>query len=388
MIGAGVALFWAVMVTWLICRAARQYRAYEVLQPQPLSAAPPVIDVVVPARDEADAIARCLEGLAAQDYPCACRTITVVDDGSRDATAAIAREIAAGREGIRVIEAGGLPPGWTGKAHACWQGAIRGCGRWLCFIDADTVPRPALLRSAVAAAEARGLALLSLEPRQELVTAWERLIIPAGLCALGFVGDLRRTGDAEQAATPANGQFLLIRRDAYERAGGHAAVRGEVAEDSALASRIKAAGGGAALAGGAPLIAVRMYRSLPQLWEGLGKNVTETFGGVSATIAASLTGLVLAWSAVALPASLALAFAASPSALGLAALALAALASLAMLALHVAAARYLGIPFWYGAIFPLGYTLAVMLASEGIAARRRGRIAWKGRVYSVPRRAE
>jgi chlorobactene glucosyltransferase len=388
MIAIASALFWAVLVALLIARAARQYAAYEMLDEQPLVTPPPCVDVVVPARDEAGAIARCLEGLAAQDYPAARRSITVVDDGSRDDTAAIARAVAGRVAGMRVIEAGELPAGWTGKTHACWQGARGAEGRWLCFIDADTAPQPALLRSAVAAAERRGLDLLSLEPRQELVTVWERLIIPAGLCALGFVGDLRRTADPNEARAPANGQFLLIRRESYERVGGHAAVRGAVAEDSALAARIKAAGGKIALAGGARLIAARMYRNLPQLWEGLAKNVTETLGGVAFAIAVSLAGLVLAWSAWALPAALALALAASPSLLGLAALLLASLASLAMLGLHVAAARYFAIPLWYGVLFPLGYTLAAMLASEGIAARCRGRVAWKGRVYSVSRQAD
>ena len=388
MFAAAVALFWASLVAWLIWRAARQYGAYEMLAPKPLPSAPPRIDVVVPARDEANVIARCLEGLAAQDYPSSCRTVTVVDDGSRDATAAIARAIARGQPGFAVIEAGTLPPDWTGKAHACWQGAGHGNGAWLCFIDADTAPRPALLRSAVAAAEERALDLLSLEPRQELVTMWERLIIPAGLCALGFARDLRRTADPDQAAAPANGQFLLIRREVYQRAGGHAAVRGEVAEDSALAARIKAQGGRVALADGASLIAARMYRSLPHLWEGLAKNVTETLGGISPAIAVTLAGLVLAWSAYALPAMLALGFAAQPGLLGLTALALGSLASVALIGLHVAAARYFRVPLWYGALFPLGYTIAAMLASEGIAARCRGRIAWKGRVYPVSRRTE
>src|SRR6185437_6856304 len=282
-----------------------------------------------------------------------------IDDGSTDATASLA-----GRAGVPVVAAGELPEGWTGKSHACWQGALRATGEWLCFIDADTVPQPALLRAAIAAVQRHDLDLLSLEPRQELVTPWERLIIPAGLCALGFAGELRRTADPGSAAAPANGQFLLIRRAAYDRAGGHRAVRSTVAEDSALTARIKRRGGRVALKSGAALIGVRMYRSLAQLWEGLGKNVTETFGGVCATATIAALGLVLA-----------------PSPVLTAALALATCATLALFGMHVAAARYFEVPPWYGLLFPIAYSLAAALAFAGILARRRGRVAWKGRRY-------
>lgn len=380
-VDAAVALLWAGLVTWLIARAAGQYRAYELLRPTVLSARAPSVDVVVPARNEAEAITGCLAGLAAQDYPGGRLAVIVVDDGSTDATAALARQHAADDPRIAVIEAGTLPPGWTGKTHACWEGAAQGRGEWLCFIDADTTARPELLRSAVACARQRGIDLLSLEPKQELVGAWERLILPAGMCTLGFAGDLRRTGDPAYAAAPANGQFMLLRRSVYERVGGHRAVRDAVAEDSALAARVKAAGGRVAVMDGARLIGVRMYRSLPQLWEGLAKNVTQTFGGTVRTAVIAAVAPVLAWTVPALPAAVALDVAGAPSLLAMAALAVAVAASLAMVALHIAAARHFAIPLWYGLLFPLGYTLAAMLAAEGIAARRQGRVAWKGRLY-------
>lgn len=381
MIGAALSLLWAVLVAILIWRAQRQHGAYEVLSPTPLVGAAPPLDVVVPARNEAASITLCLGGLAAQDYPEDRLTLTVVDDGSTDGTAALARGMAKGWAGLRVIAAGPLPPGWTGKPHACWQGAAQGNGAWLAFIDADTVPGPFLLSSAVSAAEARGLDFLSLQPRQILLTPSERLVIPAGLCALGFAGDLRRTHDPGDAAAAVNGQFLLIRRAVYDRAGGHAAVRDAFSEDSALAARVKRAGGRVAVLGGAPLIGVRMYRGLRQVWEGLVRSVTDTFGGIGATAFIASAGFVLAWASLLLPAALALHFAAAPSLLGGAALALALAASLALLGLHLAAARYFAIPLGYGLVFPVGYTLAAVIAAASIIARWRGRIAWKGRLY-------
>ena len=387
LLGFAIALGWAVVVAGLILRAVRQYAAYDRLGPEPMRAGEmPTLGVVVPARNEADAIGRCLSGLAAQDYPPARLAIIVVDDGSTDATASLARDAAAGDPRFAVMEAGVLPAGWTGKSHACWRGAAATQSQWLCFIDADTAPRPALLRTAVAIAARRGIDLLSLEPQQELVTPWERLIIPAGLCALGFAGDVGRTGDPSHAAAAANGQFILVRRAVYERIGGHAAVRDEVAEDSALAARVKAAGGRVALLDGAPLIGARMYRTLPQLWQGLAKNVTETFGGIHATAVVAGLGLLLAWAAVVVPAALALTLPpAGPSPLGAAAVGIAVLASLAVTGMHIAASRYFAIPCWYGVLFPIGYTLAALLAIDGIRLRRHGRIAWKGRIYAARR---
>lgn len=337
----------------------------------------PAVTVVVPARNEAGTISRCLVGLTAQDYLAGALRIIIVDDGSSDDTAALVREAANSDARIEMIRAAPPPPGWFGKPAACHQGALLADDPWLCFIDADTSARPALLRSAVAEAEEKRIDLLSLEPRQELVKPWERLIISAGLCALGFAGELRR-------GSSVNGQFILVRRSVYERAGGHAAVRAEVAEDSALAQRVRAIGGRVDLMDGSSFLSVRMYRSLDQLWEGLAKNVTETFGGMSRTILVTGVGLFLTWSAVAVPVGLARVL--LPSAitpLGLIAVLVASLASAALLGLHVAAARYLGIPRWYGVLFPIGYTMAALLAFDGIAARCRGQVTWRGRTYRV-----
>jgi chlorobactene glucosyltransferase len=387
-VSATIAVLWAICVAFLISRAARQFRAYRRLRPDPVPKTIdlPTIGVVVPARNEADVIERCLEGLAAQDYPTDRLSIVLVDDGSTDATAAIARRSAVANPRLAVMEAGTLPSSWTGKAHACQRGAMRVKGTWLCFIDADTSPQPPLLRTAIATAVGRGVEFLSLEPRQELITIWERLIIPAGLCALGFAGNVRRTTDPRDVAAAANGQFILVRRAIYERVGGHAAVRNEMAEDSALAAEVKAYDNHVALLDASSLISVRMYRNLEQLWEGLAKNVTETFGGTGRTSIVVGCGLLMAWATFMVPAWLALMLLRSTlSPVSLAAFVAATLASLAITMMHVAAARYFAIPPGYGLLFPVGYTLAAFLAMYGIAERRRGRIAWKGRQYPVAR---
>lgn len=376
---------WAALVAVLILRAARQlgaYRRLELRQATPASPAP-TLAVIVPARDEADVIGRCLAGLAAQDYPADRLSLIVVDDGSRDGTGAIACDVSM-PFATRVVAAGRLPPGWTGKSHACQVGAtVAGDPEFLCFIDADVAASGPLLGSAVAEAQRGGADLLSLEPRQELATLWERLVIPAGLFALAFVRDLRSPNDAASAEAVANGQFILVRRAVYDRLGGHRAVREAICEDSRLAGLFKHAGYRVALLAAPRLVRVRMYRGLKSLWAGLSKNSTETLGGVGPALAAAVLAAPLSWATAVVPAVLAVSCAGHPGAAVLASLIAASLASLAMLGLHVEGARFLGVPRWCGLLFPVGYTMAALIAADGLRQHWRGATVWKGRRYST-----
>jgi chlorobactene glucosyltransferase len=370
-----VGLILAFAVLFLILRAARQFRSYPVLEPAPRCAGQEEGSVVaiVPARNEADVIDRCVGGLLAQDYNA--MRIVVVDDGSTDGTA---ERVARRADGVRLrlIEAGAMPPGWTGKTNACRRGAGEaGDADFLCFVDADTAPGPALIRSAVREARRADLGFLSLEPFQELGTVWERLIVPAGFFALAF---LRRFGAGEPTA---NGQFLLIRSDAYARIGGHGAVRATISEDSALARLVARAGFRVAVMGGERLIRARMYRSFAGLWQGLSKNSTEALGGARAVLGVALLGVPLAWALALAPPILALTMPAHAGALALAGLGLAILALAAALGLHVSGAIHFGIPAWYGLVFPIAYTLAAALALDGLRRDAEGAVPWKGREY-------
>ncbi len=375
---------WAAIVAALIFRAWRQFgawRAAELAGPAAGGRLPPVA-VIVPARNEGDVIGRCLAALVAQDYPPARRRLIVVDDNSVDDTAAIVAA-AARQAAVELVSAGPLPAGWTGKSHACWRGrAAAGEAEFLCFIDADVVPAPALLRAAVGEALRRRVDLLSLEPRQELVTLWERLVIPAGLFVLAFLRDFRSLNDPASPQAAANGQFILIRRAVYDRIGGHAAVRDAICEDRALAQAAKDAGCSVALLGAATLARTRMYRNLPALWEGLRKNSTETLGGVAPALAAIACAAPLSWASLFVPLAAVLHWGAAPeSALAFAALLLALSASLALFCLHAEGARYLGVPRRYGLLFPLGYVLAAAIACDGLRQHWRGSTVWKGRRY-------
>ncbi len=374
-----LAILWGGIVTGLLLRAVIQYRHYELLRARAASELsrekPDTVTVIVPARNEARNIGRCARGLMAQDYPWL--EVVVVNDNSSDHTGSIVRDLSCFDHRLRLLECGALPEGWAGKPRACWRGARDSSGEWLCFLDADTTAEPTLITTAVKAAQERGLDMLSLEPFQELGSFWERTIIPAGFLLLAFGQDLRRVNDPAYADAAANGQFILIRRSVYERVGGHAAVREEICEDTALARRVKGAGYRLAILGASDLVQTRMYTNLATLWEGLSKNVVEMMGGTRATLLAALSSFALGWVTLLLPILL---WRQGDIAAGI----IATMASTALAATHISAARYFRIPFFYGLFFPVGYTMGGLIALNSIRLRWSRRVAWKGRVYTPP----
>jgi chlorobactene glucosyltransferase len=376
---------WLAIVTWLILRAVNQRG----LLPRLARASPPDgehaphIALIVPARDEAANIGRCLQSLLTQDYPANRLRVVVVDDHSADETAAIVRRIAGRDPRVMLVPSPPLPPRWTGKAHACWIGARAAPpgSEWLCFLDADVWGEPALMSSAVRAALAQKLDLLSLAPRQELRSFAERLMLPCGLILLSFVQDLRQVQARSGGDATATGQFMLMRRDAYAAVGGHAAVSSAICEDLEFARRLKQSGRSVLLMSGEEVISTRMYTGWRTLWPGLAKNLVDTLGGQGTTLMVALAGVTLAWAAVAIPLIDAAAWAQGVQGAGAASV-VALLGSAASFALHIAAAFYFRIPFCYGLLFPLGYTAGALMALDSVRRRRSGRVSWKGRIYS------
>lgn len=376
---------WLAIVAWLILRAVNQRG---LLAPLVLATAPhgsdvPNVAIIIPARDEAANIGRCLRSLLAQDYPADRFRILVVDDHSGDETAAIVRSIAAQNKQVELVSCPPLPPHWTGKSHACWIGARAAAVHydWLCFMDADVWGEPGLIASAMRAAFTRRLDLLSLAPRQELGSFAERLMLPCGLILLSFLQDLRQVQARSGTAVTATGQFMLIRRDAYEAVGGHAAVSAAICEDLEFARLLKSSDRSVLLMGGESAISTRMYTGWRTLWPGFAKNLVDTFGGRRMTLIVASIAVILAWTAVALPALDALACLRGAPAAWIALL-VALLGSLAAFGLHIAATFHFRIPFWYGLLFPLGYTAGALMAVDSVRRRVVGRVSWKGRIYS------
>lgn len=380
-----ISCIWASVVVFLIVRAISQRRFLSVAQPTsppPAPAAESVL-VVIPARNESDNIAACVGGLSRQTYPRSQFRMRIVDDHSTDGTADIASSFAETLENVMVLASPPLPCGWIGKSHACWIGATHALAEfphWLCFIDADVVAEPPLLASAVREANLQNLDLLSLAPRQNLLTWAERLVLPCGFYCLAFSQNLKELQSQRRSEATASGQFLLIRAESYLSAGGHKAVADAICEDVALARRIKQRGGRVALLDGRLLLSARMYRNWAGLRSGFAKNLVETFGGPRRTLGAASSALILAWAAVVIPCADAIGCAQSQP-FACSALALALAASTSAFGFHLAGARFFAIPFWYGLLFPFGYTLGALIAVDSLRCRLTRRFSWKGRVY-------
>jgi chlorobactene glucosyltransferase len=379
-----LSFIWLCIVTWLIVRASNQrglLRALEPAGPPPAHRAPEVA-VIVPARDEAANLGRCLQSLVGQSYPSTHLRIAVVDDHSTDDTFEIATFFAKQHPQLRVLRSPPLPPRWVGKAHACWIGAqaVGAETQWLCFIDADVWGEPELVASAVAAVIAEPLDLLSLAPRQQLGSFAERLIMPCGLYLLAFYQDLHVVQARNGPEATATGQFILVRRSFYDAIGGHAAVHGAISEDLMLARLLKRAGGYALLQDGRRLLSTRMYAGWSSLWIGTSKNLSDMLGGPVRTVAVALIALILAWAALLIPLTDAVSCARDNQTACIA-LIPAVLGSAAAFGLHIAGASYFGIPLWYGLLFPLGYSAGAAMAIDSVRRRLSGRVIWKGRTY-------
>jgi len=228
------------------------------------------VSVIIPARNEEANIETAVRSVAAQQDV---REIIVVDDQSTDHTAEILVALKADLETLRVIQADSLPPGWMGKTHALAIGVSEAEGEWLLFTDADTEHRPGSLAALLCRAERERVDLLSLSPGQVTATWWEKAVIPSVYVWLAKRFRFEEVNRPQSPAAAANGQYILIRRQVYERAGGHEAVRAEVLEDVALARLVKASGGRLLFLPGASWVTTRMYRTFRAMWQGWTKNL-------------------------------------------------------------------------------------------------------------------
>jgi glycosyltransferase involved in cell wall biosynthesis len=347
----------------------------------------PVVSVIVPARNEEACLGPCLESLVTQagiDFE-----IIVVDDGSTDRTAEIAKSFSEPRTlnrfrahndvstpasdvaaALVVIPAPPLPNKWTGKNNAMSSGAKIASGKWLLFTDADTVHKPGSLARAVAEAEERGFALLSYSPEQEVRTFSERTVLPVIFAELAATYPPKKVSDPASPVAAANGQYLLIAREAYDAVGGHTKISSHLLEDVALARLVKSSGRRIFFRYGGDAVRTRMYRSWAQMKEGWTKNLALLFKHPVRRALMLLAFWVLAWSTFVL---------------GLA----------AIVSGYWKIAYYLLPWFWlYGRIASarfrastnllavgFGIPLVAYLFAESIIERRNGAVMWKGRSY-------
>ena len=341
----------------------------------------PRVSVVIPARNERRNIERCVHSVLASRYTQL--EVIVVDDHSTDGTGDIARVIARDDARLRVVDAPPLPDGWFGKQWACATGAAAANGALLVFTDADTRHAPDLLPRAVNELRARDAELLSVVGHQEMHSFWERVIQPQLFVLLSI-----RYGGAEEVSTTrrpenaiANGQFILVRRDAYEAMGGHALVRDRVAEDLSLAQEWVRAGRRIALLLAIDQLSTHMYASLAELVAGWRKNIYA--GGRHAALGGRIGRALYPVLLPAVP----LVGLAPPVALVLALLGVLTTGWLTWSAIVVAASilfwaaiyRFMRESAGYALVYPLGFAMLFYIAVGAVARGRK--VEWKSRRY-------
>jgi glycosyltransferase involved in cell wall biosynthesis len=327
----------------------------------------PVVSVIIPARNEEVQIGECLMSLCRQEG--VAFEVIVVDDGSTDRTSAIAKFIA----GVHVIKAGSLPYGWVGKSYACHIGTQAARGEWLLFTDADTYHKPGSLAHAIAEARQHGASLLSYSPEQIVSGVAQRVLMPVVFAELASAYRPKDVCDPTSDAAAANGQYLLITREAYDEVGGHAAIASDLLEDVALARAVKRSGRKLFFRFGGDAVSTRMYRNWPQMREGWTKNLALLFPdanrlAVSRTIELAAVGALgfAAFSAV--KGRKRLAFAAS----------VIAAASSVNLYRRVRKAHFDPLST---ALAPLGLPLFAYLLMRSRISHSDGSVQWKGRTY-------
>jgi len=247
----------------------------------PLKAPAAIVSAVVPARDEEAVIEACVRAVARQPE---ISEIVVVDDQSMDKTAEIVGRLGAEIPRVRLVQTHAVPGGWVGKNHAAWAGAQTATGKWLLFTDADAELAAGAVERALNAARESGAAMVSLSPEQVTEAWYEKSLIPFVYCRLAKHFSFEQVNDPKSGAAAANGQFLMVRREAYDAIGGHASVAAEVLEDVALAKRFKTAGYRIWFGSGKALVRTRMYRSFGAMWLGWEKNVYLLIGGTPGAV--------------------------------------------------------------------------------------------------------
>ncbi|MBB3262698.1 hypothetical protein FHW79_000285 [Azospirillum sp. OGB3] len=344
---------------------------------RPKAEPPPdaAVSILIPARNEEATIAAAVR--AALSSCGVTVEVVVLDDHSTDRTAEIVRAIAARDPRLRLETAPPLPPGWSGKQHACQALAKLARHPVLLFQDADVRLAPDAARRACGALLAGRAGLVSGFPRQETGTLAEALVIPLiHVLLLGYLPMVGMRWSGNPGFAAACGQLIAVRRDAYQTAGGHAAIATSLHDGVTLPRAFRRAGQGTDLFDATGLARCRMYRGWREVWSGFSKNATE---GMATPVALPvwtlllfgghvLPWLLLGWAAL------------DPLPEGAAALA--ALAVATGLSFRLLLAIRFRQSLVGALLHPVGILILLAIQWSALLRARRGRPAeWRGRAY-------
>ncbi len=253
---------------------------------------PPLISILIPARNEAENISICLKSLLKQDYPNL--EIIVLNDNSTDGTSKVVKVIAEKDNRVRLLEGAPLKDGWTGKNFASHQLSKHAKGEYFIFTDADTLHFPKTISSALAALISTKVDALSIYPRQIMVTFAERMAVPIINTALQcFIPFILIKKSKNPLFSTAIGQFMMFRRETYEKTGGYESIKGHMVDDIQISKRVKKSGDKFMVFDGRNTIYCRMYTNLKGVVLGLAKSIYPSFNGNILALF-SLTGVFTA----------------------------------------------------------------------------------------------
>jgi hopene-associated glycosyltransferase HpnB len=369
---------------WLLLGQGFFWRTDVRLPPRREPAVWPPVCVVVPARDEAAVLPASLPSLLAQDYPGRAE-VFLIDDGSSDGTAELARALARRHGGLplTVDSPGGEPPaGWTGKLWAVRHGiglARARAPEYLLLTDADIAHAPDSLRHLVAAARTGGFDLVSQMARLRVRSRWERLVVPAFVYFFAQLYPFRRVGRKGARTAAAAGGCVLLRAEAAERARVPEAIRHAVIDDVALARAVKDGGGHIWLGLAERVDSVRPYPRLHDLWRMVSRSAYAQLRHNPLVLAGTVAGLALVY--LVPPAALVAGAAGGDTAAAV----LGGLAWLVMTGTYLPMLRYYRQPRWLAPLLPFTASLYLLMTVDSAVRHYRGRgAAWKGRTYARP----
>ncbi|MFE2940968.1 glycosyltransferase [Streptomyces sp. NPDC059255] len=346
----------------------------------------PSVAVVVPARDEAAVLPQSLPSLLAQVYPGSAE-IFLIDDGSRDGTSALARELSARYGGLplTVASPGEPEPGWTGKLWALRHGIALARARdpeYLLLTDADIAHEPDSLRELVASARPEGFDLVSQMARLRVVSGWEKLIVPAFVYFFAQLYPFRRINRPGARTSAAAGGCVLLRTEAAVRARVPESIRQAVIDDVSLARAVRRSGGRIWLGLAERVDSVRPCPRLADLWRMVSRSAYAQLRHSPLLLLGTVAGMVVVY--LAPPVVLCVgAFGGNGAAgwLGFAAWGV-------MTGTYVPILRYYRLSLWLAPLLPFTALLYLLMTVDSAVRHYRGRgAAWKGRTYTRPETA-
>ena len=343
---------------------------------------PPRLSVLIPARNEEGRIGKTVESLLSQDYPDF--EVIVLDDRSTDRTMEILEQYSRHDDRLRVVPGRPLPARWFGKPHAVTQAAEKASGDYFLMTDADTIHAPGSLRAAMAHLLRNRLDLLSLLPRLQCLSFWEKLLMPQLGSLLLHRRPLSRVNDPNDEMSFGNGQYMLVKASVFDDVGGLASVKSDISEDVGFARLVQKRGFRYQLARGEAVFSTRMYASLGEIFRGFGKNAYATMGyNPLRALSMALTVLLLSLAPLAmlLYTILALTTATPPPTI----IIMYGFVQYAVVLSFQISVRAMGRMYpHYSILAPLGGLLTALLLVWTALWHHAGRgVSWKGRTYSM-----